>query len=185
MHPLLNLIGLFILFITLIMFMVFIVKLVIYFFNRKNFPRKALRSTFIGVLLFFGIFLYIQYFFSFDDINRKYMQEGPEMSSPTGKYIANAYYEPYGGAVGGVNVWIEITRDAGKKVIYYADAKHDFEMTWIDEDTLSIINKGGGPDSNRNIELDVRDEIYHENGLACQSLLVKNDYEECYRFEAS
>lgn len=111
------------------------------------------------------------------------MQEGPEISSPTGKYSANAYYEPYGGAVGGVNVWVEITGGAENKVNYYADAKNIFQMNWIDEETLSITNNDGGPDSNRNIVLKVANEIYHENGLACQSLLMKADYEECYQFE--
>lgn len=183
MHPLLNAIGLLILLLTIIVFLVFVVKLIIYFFNRKTFPRKALISTITGAVLFFGIFLYIQYFFTFDDINREYMQEGPEISSPTGKYSANAYYEPYGGAVGGVNVWVEITSDAENKVIYYADAKNIFQMNWIDEETLSITNNGGGPDSNRNIVLKVANEIYHENGLACQSLSMKDDYEECYQFE--
>ena len=102
------------------------------------------------------------------------MQEGPEISSPTGKYTANAYYEPYGGAAGGVNVWIEVTNnfENTNKIIYYADAKNNVFMNWVDEESLSIINAGGGANSNRNVVLKVANEIYHENGLACQSLLM-------------
>ena len=183
MRLLFNAIAFFILLITLIVFLIFVVKLIIYFFKRKDFPRKTLASTLIGILLFLGIFIYLQYFFSFNDIDRKYMQEGPEISSPTGKYTANAYYEPYGGAAGGVNVWIEVTNhlEHTNKIIYYADAKNNVFMNWVDEETLSIINSGGG--ANRNIVLKVANEIYHENGLACQSLLMKNDYEQCYQYE--
>lgn len=91
------------------------------------------------------------------------MQEGPQLVlSPTGKYTANAYYEPYGGAgpSGGVHVWVEITNN---------------------EDTLSIVNKDEKPDTDRSIALTVEKEIYHENGLACKSLLMKNKYEKCYQ----
>lgn len=185
MHPLLNAIGFFTLLFTLIVFLIFIVKLAIYFFKRNSFPRKTLTSTLIGVLLFLSIFIYIQYFFSFNAINKNNLQEGPETLSPTGKYTANAYYEPYGGAAGGVNVWIEITNNIEDttKVIYYADAKNNFHMYWVDEESLSITNTGGGANSNRNVLLKVANEIYHENGLACQSLLMKNDYEECYQYD--
>ena len=185
MHTLLNAVGFFILLFTLIVFLIFFAKLVIYFFKRKGFPRKTLALTLIGVILFSVIFIYIQYFFSFNDINRNYMQEGPELSSLKGVYTANAYYEPYGGAAGGVNLWIEITNNVEDttKTIYYADAKDNFTMSWVDEETLSITNTGGGANSNRNVILKVENEIYHENGLACQSLLMKNEYEACYQYE--
>lgn len=185
MHPLLNAIGFFLLLFTLIVFLVFIVKLVLYFYKRKDFPRKTLASTLIGLILFVSILVYIQYFFSFNDINQNSMQEGPEISSPTGKYTANAYYEPYGGAAGGVNVWIEITNNMenNNKIIYYADAKNNFQMNWMDEESLSITNTDEGNHTNKTVLLKVANEIYHENGLACQSILMKNDYKECYQLE--
>ena len=82
-------------------------------------------------------------------------------------------------------MWIEVTNHFANtnKIIYYADAKNSILMNWVDEETLSIINSGGGAKSNRNVVLKVAIEIYHENGLACQSLLMKNDYEECYQYE--
>ena len=185
MNPLLDVVGILILFFTLIIFLIFIIKLVIYFFNRKNFPRITLASTLIGVILFLGIFIYNEYFFTFDDINKNDKQEGPEISSPTGKYTANAYYEPYGGAAGGVNVWIEVTNNAENttKILYYADAKNYFQMSWLDEESLSISNSDEWANSTPTVLLKVESEIYHENGLACQSVLMKNDYEECYRSE--
>lgn len=185
MHPLLNAIGFFTLLFTLIVFLIFIVKLVIYFFKQKDFPRKTLTSTIIGVTLLLSFFIYIQYFFSFNVINRKNVQEGPEISSPTGIYTANAYYEPYGGGAGGVNVWIEITNNVENttKTIYYADAKQRFSMEWDNGETLSITNTDEKTTSNRSVVLKVKKEIYHKNGLACQSLLMKNDYEECYQYE--
>lgn len=54
-------------------------------------------------------------------------------------------------------------------------------MNWLDEDTLSIVNKDEKPDTDRSIALTVEKEIYHENGLACKSLLMKNKYEKCYQ----
>ena len=133
MNPLLDIIGFLILLFTLIIFFIFIIKLVIYFFKRKDFPRVSLALTLVGVILFLVIFIYNEYFFTFEDINRNAMQEGPESSSPTGKYTANAYYELYGGAAGGVNVWIEISKNVENttNIIYYADAKDNFHMNWI------------------------------------------------------
>lgn len=70
------------------------------------------------------------------------IQFGPgPILSPTKAYEANAYYEPYGGATGGV-VWVEITyhndEEKQKKTIYYSPVMEHFEMQWITEDTLSI-----------------------------------------------
>jgi len=126
------------------------------------------------------------YFFTFSKIDREYTQNGPgPLTSPKEKYTANAYYEPYGGAAGGVNVWVEITfnDDRNKvKTVYYGDAKSAFSMEWMNENTLYILNdEPEYPNSNRSIELEIGKEIYHENGLACKSLLMKDDYETCYQ----
>ena len=58
-------------------------------------------------------------------------------------------------------------------------------MKWLDEDTISIVNKGKTKNSDRSIKLNIEKEIYHENGLACQSLLMRNDYETCYQDDSS
>jgi hypothetical protein len=84
-----------------------------------------------------------------------------------------------------VNVWVEIIYNSeGNKVrtVYYSDAKSNFSMQWMDEDTLSILNNEPEyPNSDRSIELEIENEIYHEGGLACKSLLMKDEYEKCYQ----
>lgn len=60
-------------------------------------------ATLSGVVLVSSLYIYIMYFFTFNDIDKEYTQTGPgPVISPTGEYTANAYYEPYGGAAGGV-----------------------------------------------------------------------------------
>lgn len=145
-----------------------------------------LMATLCGMALVSTIYLYETYFFTFNDIDREFVQKGPgPVVSPTEKYTANAYYEPYGGAAGGVNVWVEIKNNSENNnvhTIYYSDAKSNFSMKWLDEDILSIINVDPDfPNSNRSIKLKVGKEIYHENGLACKSLLMKGDYDTCYQ----
>ncbi|MFJ5790424.1 DUF5412 family protein [Lysinibacillus sp. NPDC093197] len=143
-------------------------------------------ATLSGIALVSSIYLYETYFFTFSEIDREFVQKGPgPVISPTEKYTANAYYEPFGGAAGGVNVWVEITNNIVNdkvQIIYYSDAKSNFAMKWLDTDTLYILNdEPNFPNSNRSIELKVEKEIYHENGLACKSLLMKDDYETCYQ----
>ncbi len=189
MNIFLNTFGFLLFIVTVLLLLVFIFKLIIFFLKKKDFPKKLLSIIFICICGFIGIFMYIQYFFTFDTINKQHTQNGPgPIFSPTEEYSANAYYEPYGGAgpSGDVNVWIEIThtKDNIRKIVYYADAKSHFSMKWIDENTLSIVNEELlTPTSNRSIELNIDEEIYHENGLACQSLLMKNSYEKCYQHE--
>ncbi|MEK4671034.1 DUF5412 family protein [Niallia sp. FSL R7-0271] len=181
----LNIIGFLLSILTILLLIVSFIYLIIYFLNKKHFPKKLLLVTLTSSLLFIGVLLYGIYFFSFDNINKDYTQKGPEpLSSPTEKYTANAFYELYGGAAGGVNVWIEVTNNEENKVktIYYSDAKSTFSMHWKDEDTLYIVNNDPEyPNSNRSIELEVDKEIYHENGLACTSWLMKDEFEQCYQ----
>lgn len=139
-----------------------------------------------GVVLVFSVYTYKMYFFTFNSINEKDAQNGPgPITSPSEKYTANAFYESYGGAAGGVNVWVEISYNNEEnkvETVYYGDAKSDFSMEWMDEDTLYILNdEPEYQNSNRSIELEIGKEIYHENGLACKSLLMKDDYETCYQ----
>ncbi|WP_245831888.1 hypothetical protein [Oceanobacillus senegalensis] len=55
-------------------------------------------------------------------------------------------------------------------------------MEWLDGDTLYILNNEPDyPNSNRSIELEIGKEIYHENGLACKSWIMQDEYETCYQ----
>jgi hypothetical protein len=133
-----------------------------------------------------SIYIYEVYFFTFKEIDRESTQKGPgPITSPTGEYTANAYYELYGGAAGGVNVWVDITNKNEKnkvQTIYYSDAKSNFSMEWVDENILYILNIDPNyPDSDRSIKLEIGKEIYHENGLACKSLIMKDEYVTCYQ----
>lgn len=178
--------GLLIFFITVLLFFILCVRILISVLKKKPFPKILLFTTLGGMIVFSLIYIYESYFFTFAEIDREYMQEGPgPLISPTEKYTAKAYYEPWGGVLGGVNVWVEITYHNEKdkvKTIYYSEAKSSVSLTWKDEDTLSIRNDVSNyPNSNRGIELDVETEIYDEFGLACQSLLMKDEYEKCYQ----
>lgn len=171
---------------TIPLFLVFVIYLIIFFIKKKQFPKKLLLATLTSVILLLGLFLYKNYFFTFDTIDREHTQKGPgPITSPTEKYTANAFYELYGGAAGGVNVWVEIIyNNEGNKVktVYYSDAKSNISMEWVNENTLYILNdEPKYPKSNRSIELEIDKEIYHENGLACKSWLMKNEYEKCYQ----
>lgn len=143
-------------------------------------------ATLAGVVLVSSIYIYEMYFFTFSEIDREFTQKGPgPVLSSTEEYTANAYYEPYGGAAGGVNVWVEITNNNkmnNVQTVYYSDAKSNFSMEWLGENTLYIRNDDPDyPNSNRSIKLEIGKEIYHESGLACKSLLLKDDYENCYQ----
>ncbi|WP_445480685.1 DUF5412 family protein [Lysinibacillus irui] len=180
--------GLFIALITIILFLILCASMMISTIKKKAFPKKMLIATLSGIVLTSSTFVYKMYFFSFSNIDRDFIQKGPRpIKSPTEKYDANAFYEPYGGAAGGVNVWVEITNNMKKsklKTVYHSDAKSNFSMEWLDEDTLYIVNDDPNyPNSNRSIQLIIGKEIYHENGLACQSLLMKDEYETCYQNE--
>ncbi|GIN74694.1 hypothetical protein J14TS2_51690 [Bacillus sp. J14TS2] len=129
-----------------------------------------------------AVFLYTQYFFTFNNL-RGTLQEGP-INSPNGEYTANTYYRTYGGAAGGVNIWVQITNntDHKTKVIYYSNANSHFSISWNGANTLAITNEDPNyPESDNSINLDVRNEIYDRYGLACQSLLMKNDYKRCFK----
>lgn len=178
--------GFLISFITVLLFLILCVNVIISFIKKKPFPKKLLIATLSGVILVSSIYIYEMYFFAFSEIGREFTQMGPgPVTSPTEEYTANAYYEPYGGAAGGVNVWVEITKNNEKnkvQTVYYSDAKSDFSMEWLDKDTLYILNdEPEYPNSNRSIKLEIGKEIYHENGLACKSLLMKDEYETCYQ----
>lgn len=178
--------GFLISFITVLLFLVLCVNVIIFFINKKPFPKKILIATSSGFVLVSAIYAYEMYFFTFSEIDREFIQKGPGPEiSPTEKYTANAYYEPYGGAAGGVNVWVEIKNNNEEnkvQTVYYSDAKSNFSMEWMDENTLYILNdEPDYPSSNRSIELEIGKEIYHEKGLACKSLLMKDEFETCYQ----
>lgn len=172
--------GFFILLILLLLLFIFVIQVIRYAFKKTRFPKKLTITIAIGFAILLAIFIRINFFFTFDLIDKSSMQPGDLSTiSPYEQYEANVYYEPYGGAVGGVNVWVEVTNlvTDTTEVIYYADAKNYVSLQWQDEKTLFVTN------GNLSKLLNVETEIYHENGLACQSLLLRGEYETCYQKE--
>lgn len=185
-NVILILFGLVISLITAILFFMLCVNLIISLVKKRAFPKKLMIATLSGVVLVSSIYIYNTYFFTFSGIDRESAQKGPgPVISPTDKYTANSYYEMYGGAAGGVNVWVEVTNNNDKnkvQIVYFSDAKSKFSMEWVDEDTLFIQNEEPNhPKSNRSISLKIGKEIYHESGLACKSVLITGKYETCYQ----
>lgn len=178
------LIGTFFSFITVVVLITFCVKLYFYFAKKSSFPRKLLIFSLTGIVLVILLIGYTKYFFTFNHLEGEFYKG--QVDSPTGKYTANSYFRNYGGAAGGTNVWVEITNnDENNKIstIYYSDGKGYFEMKWKDKNTIYIRNDGGTeePGSDRSMELEIGKEIYDETGRACDSWLMKNEYETCYR----
>ncbi|MFX3633079.1 MAG: DUF5412 family protein [Candidatus Pristimantibacillus sp.] len=141
---------------------------------------KILTIICAAIVLFIG---YNRYFFTFNHLKADYYESPVE--SPEGTYSAKAYYVYYGGAAGGVNVAVDIINNkdnnAKGKTIYYADAQRQVYLEWKDEETIYIRNEAYEyPQSSRSIELNINKEIYHDTGLACDSWLLKGDYEACY-----
>ncbi|MUV37567.1 hypothetical protein JNUCC1_01373 [Lentibacillus sp. JNUCC-1] len=139
----------------------------------------------VGITLTSAIMVYRLYFFSFSGLEGEHYKA--PLPSPDGQYTADAYYNTYGGAAGGVNVWVDVTdHNNGDhvKTIYLGNAKEQFSLKWTDGETLYIQNETSGNNKyERSIELNVMTEIYHDTGLACQSLLLKETYETCYEHE--
>ncbi|MCG3419992.1 DUF5412 family protein [Oceanobacillus jordanicus] len=180
--------GLLLSFLTVILLLILCTRIIVSLIKKKPFPKRLLIATLSGIVLVTSIYLYETYFFTFSDIDRESTQKGPgPLLSPTGAYTANAYYDLYGGAAGGVNLMVKITNNNEKnkmQTVYYSDAKSNISIEWLDEDTLNILNDNPNyPNSNRSIELEIGKEIYHDNGLACKSLLMKDEYETCYQNE--
>ena len=183
MHPLLNAIGLLCFIVSSFSFIVWLLLAVRAKLRGTRLPRKTLYTFLISAILFCTIFIYIQYFFTFDAIQREDAQEGVVRLSPNEQATASVFYELYGGAAGGVNVWVEVQENnaSAPRIIYYADAKQNVQLNWVDDETISITNAGSG--EQRNAVLHIKEDIYHENGLACQSLLLKDTYERCYEHQ--
>jgi len=175
--------------VTGLLLLIFCIYLIMYLFKKKAFPKKLLIATLSGLVIMSSVYIYEVYLFTFDRIDRESLQEGMgPITSPTDLYSATTYYEPYGGAAGGINVWVELTKhndNDEKKIIYYSKENGTVLIEWVDEDRLYIRNESRNqPDIfNDSIELDVEKEIYHEKGFACKSWFMKNEYETCLQRE--
>lgn len=127
---------------------------------------------------------YKKYFFTFNSLGQGTYYKGP-VNSSNGKYTADSYFKTWGGATGGAHIWVEITNNENSEIqtIYYSDGKSNFSMEWKNDNAIYIRNDDGPeyPDSDRSMELEIGKEIYDETGKACDSLIMKDEYETCYK----
>lgn len=140
--------------------------------------RKTLKIILISTLL---ICLYLVYnHFTYDFYYTDVEKDGHVVTSPNEVYSAQVYYQNYGGAAGGVNMFVNVIfhlEDDSERTVYFSDAKGNVQLNWFDDELLSITNYDEY--GNRSIELVVGKEIYDEQGGACNTYKIKGNF-VCY-----
>lgn len=147
--------------------------------------RHPIITTFsiLIFVLFAAVFLYFwlrPYFSTFDRSEQGDLSYS--MPSRNGEYTAEIYGVPYGGAAGGVTMWVDVKKtndsdDTTVKNIYRAEHHGHDHLEWESENTLRIENWNEYVDES--ITLNINDEIYDGWGWACQSLRTKDQYVRC------
>lgn len=169
---------------TVLLAIIFLIFLIIFAFRRKRFPKVLMIATLSGATLYVAIVAATHLFYTFDTIDRNSTQPGPApITSPDGRYEAEATYELYGGVLGGVNVWVDVvnTETRMTKTIYYADALDRVNLEWLDEETLAVRNESAnGMGTDHNARLNVETDIFHDQVKACWSILMKSQFERCF-----
>jgi hypothetical protein len=104
------------------------------------------------------------------------------MPSPNGEYVAEMYGVPYGGAAGGVTIWVDVKKIIAPdvfavKTIYRAKYHGANHLEWKNENTLRIENRNEYIDDSTTLNID--DEIYDGWSWACRSLRMKDQYVRC------
>ncbi|WP_339240520.1 DUF5412 family protein [Paenibacillus sp. FSL R5-0517] len=135
------------------------------------------------LVLFVAVFLYFwlrPYFSTFD--RSELGDLSYSMPSRNGEYTAEIYGVPYGGAAGGVTIWVDVKKtnapeDSTVKTIYRAEHHGNNHLEWESENTLRIENWNEYRDET--ITLNIDDEIYDGRGWACKSLRMKNPAVRC------
>lgn len=152
---------------------------------RKKLRNRLMISGGFIVILCSLLFIWVKgYLFTFNGIQEAYHED--PVVSPNSAYSAKVSYEYYGGAAGGVNAVVEITDHSQQdltKTVYYAAAQSEVSVEWGAEDPeiLFISNKNiRFPNDDRSIQLNVTNDIYHDTGRACRSILLKGTYTNCY-----
>lgn len=146
--------------------------------------RKRYKLLILMLIVILFVIVYKKYFFTFDSLDQGTYFKGP-VESPDGKYTADSYFKTWGGASGGAHVWVDITNNENSEVrtIYFSDGKSNYNMEWTGDNTIYITNDAGPeyPESDNSIELEIGKEIFDQRGRACESWLMKDEYEICYQ----
>jgi len=153
---------------------------------RKPWIRRHPLLTTFTLLIFIPIFILVAYFMLrpyFSTFDRSDQGDlSYSMPSQNGEYTAEIYGVPYGGAAGGVTIWVDVRKtndlDASSvKTIYRAEYHGHNHLEWEGENTLRIEN--WSEYSDESITLNFEDEIYDGRGWACKSLRMKDQYVQC------
>lgn len=142
---------------------------------------KVLKLLVICIALCFIYFIYNYFTYDFTHFDGE--KDGKVLTSPDGSYSAQVYYQNYGGAAGGVNMFVNVIfhlEENIERTVYFSDAKGNVLINWLDGNILSITNYNDYV--NRNINLIVGEEIYDEFGSACSHYKMKMKY-ICYSSE--
>ncbi|WP_145320268.1 DUF5412 family protein [Paenibacillus xylanexedens] len=154
--------------------------------SRKSWIRRhPIFTTFtlLMLVLFTAVFLYFwlrPYFSTFDRSEKGELSYS--MPSQNGEYTAEIYGVPYGGAAGGVTMWVDVKKtnapeDYTSQTIYRAEHRGNNHLEWENENTLRIENWNEYTDETITLKID--DEIYDGRGWACKSLRMKDQYVRC------
>lgn len=143
------------------------------------------------------LYFWLRPYFSTFERSIEHSQLTYSMPSPNGEYVAEIYGDPYGGAAGGVTMWVDVrsilnvtdssdssdtldtldTSIANVKTIYRSTFHGNNHLEWEDENKLRIENRNEYADET--VTLNIHDEIYDGQGWACQSLRMKDQYMRC------
>lgn len=147
--------------------------------------RHPILTTFLFILLILIAYIMLRPYFSTFDRSEQ-GQLGYSMPSRNGEYIAEIYGVPYGGAAGGVTMWVDVrlteNGSAGAdssfvKTIYRAEFRGANHLEWENEKTLRIENRNEYNDDS--VTLNIDEDIYDGWNFACKSLRMKGEYVRC------
>lgn len=140
----------------------------------------------IVVILFIFLFCFIAIkqfeYFTYEFSHTGDMKYGDALISPDGQYAAQMYFDHHGGAgsTNGVNVIvniIDLENNLKERTVYFSDGKGSPLLQWHAPHHLEIQNLNSSVD--RSVTLKIPEEIYDEQGNACETYKVKQQY-VCY-----
>ena len=140
--------------------------------------HKIVKCATVSIIVICIFITYKHFTYNFYHTNGE--KEGELVTSPNGAYSAQLYIQSYGGAAGGVNIFVNVTfhlENDVERTVYYSDGKSNVRLSWLDESSLEITNYDAYTD--RSVALKVENEIYDENGGACRTYTIKKEY-VCY-----
>jgi hypothetical protein len=162
-------------------YLVYFMYTMIFNFQKKSVSKKLLLIVMTCTALYIANSLYYQYFFTFEQVEGEHLQAFAQpIYSKDKMYQAQAYIDVQPSGERKVLVEIINKQTNEQKFIYYNLIEGHFEMKWLGEGMLEITNPNE-VEGDTSLTLNVVNDIYHDSGLACQSLLLWDTFENCYK----